>query len=176
MKVKRMQGKHVKRFLKIVTLILFAAACAEEPKEDGPQNNNVTDPASSSAIQALPPGFLDEPPPPPTSDSLVLSGGTLVTQMEIADAIVVVTKGKLIAWGQRGGVAVPNDSIGYDMRAKYIVPGTELDLQQNQLPALQHLQQGAAAKFLIIERFGSPDAKLLGYLSGRELVVETVTD
>ena len=171
-----MKGKRMRIFLTVAAVIFVAAACTETPQDEGAHNGKAAEPAISDAARQLPPGFLDEPPLPPTSDSLVLSGGTLITEAEIADAIVVVSDGKLVAWGKRGEVAVPDDSIGYDMRAKYIVPGTELDMQNNQLPVLAHLRKDAAATFLIIERFGSPEANLLGYLSGSELVVETDSD
>ena len=41
---------------------------------------------------------------------------------EVVDSLVVITDGDLIAWGTRGDVDVPNDSIGFDLRGKWIEP------------------------------------------------------
>ena len=88
----------------------------------------------------MPPGFLDEPPPKPKSNTLVLSGGDLVLDTVIADAVVVIQNGKLLAWGKRGEVDMPNDSIGADMRGKWISPGTPEDL--GSLPNMALMQVG----------------------------------
>ncbi len=78
------------------------------------------------AHAAAPPGFLDEAPAPPTSATVILSGGTLVLAQPIADAVVVITNGEVQAWGKRGAVDVPSDSVGRDMRGKWLLPKGEL--------------------------------------------------
>ena len=100
----------------------------------------------------MPPGFLDEPPPPPTSNTQVLSGGTLVTDATIEDSVVVLTDGKLVAWGERGRVAMPNDSIGFDMRGHWIIPGSWEQVTAGDLPETTSLRSGEIANFLIINR------------------------
>ena len=95
-----------------------------------------------------PPGFTDDPPPPPVSDTVILSGGTLVAAEPISDSLIVITRGRLVNWGQRGSVDVPNDSIGRDMRGKWIMAGHVRDGQPVPDPAL--LQSGAPANLLIL--------------------------
>ena len=73
-----------------------------------------------------PPGFTDAPPAAPTSATTILSGGILLTDTPISDSVVVITNGAVIAWGRRGEVELPNDSIGIDMRGKWIRPATTL--------------------------------------------------
>ena len=97
----------------IVALGLLGCSATEE----------VTDTESESPATAQMPGFLDPAPPGPTSDTTILSGGTIVSGDVIADAVLVVTNGKLVAYGARGNVDIPNDSIGVDMRGKWIAPG-----------------------------------------------------
>lgn len=75
--------------------------------------------------QSMPPGFTDAPPPSPTSNTMVLSGGTLLVDPPVADAVLVITDGKVQAWGQRGQIEMPNDSIGHDMRGKWLQPAAD---------------------------------------------------
>lgn len=82
--------------------------------------NPVATPAPASS-ENLPPSFLDKPPQGPTSDTMILSGGTLITADELFDAVVVVQNGQVIAAGKRGTVPVPADSIGIDASGKFIV-------------------------------------------------------
>ncbi|NKB98105.1 MAG: hypothetical protein GKR90_06375 [Pseudomonadales bacterium] len=101
----------------VVALTLFACSESEEitPASEAPD---------ALPEKPMPPGFLDEPPPPPTSATAILSGGTLLLPDggEIPDSLVVITNGDLVAWGTRGAVDVPNDSIGFDLRGKWIEP------------------------------------------------------
>ena len=115
----------------------------------------------------LPPGFLDDPPPPPVSNTQVLSGGTLVTQATIEDAVVVLTDGKLVAWGKRGVVAMPNDSIGFDMRGHWITPGRWEQVVGGELPAQPALQPGEVVNLLIIKRAPPFEGPEEGDLAGR---------
>lgn len=69
----------------------------------------------------MPPSFMDEPPAPPTSDTIILSGGTLVGLEDLFDAVVVVQENRVIAAGKRGTVPVPPDSVGIDASGKFIV-------------------------------------------------------
>ena len=91
---------------------------------------------TASEEQSLPPGFLDEAPPPPTSATEILGGGTLVLPdgSFVEDSLLIITDGKLVAWGKRGDVDVPNDSVGFDLRGKWIQAaelsaGTAADLK-----------------------------------------------
>ena len=100
----------------------------------------------------MPPGFLDEPPAPPNSTTQVLSGGTLVADSIIEDSVVVLQEGRLIAWGKRGMVDMPNDSVGFDMRGKWIIQGSWEQAAAGALPAAPVLQSGETANLLIITR------------------------
>lgn len=123
-------------------LSLLLTACQGEEVND----------AAVEEERTMPPGFLDEPPPPPTSDNLILSGGTVVIGEErIDDAVVVLSAGELVAWGKRGGVDVPNDSIGHDMRGKWIVAGNRDDLERGELPNPTRWVTGGEAAFLIFD-------------------------
>ena len=116
---------------------------------------------SLAAAQApLPPGFLDEAPPLPTSDTVILSGGTLVLTPAIADAVVVITDGVVQAWGKRGEVDVPSDSVGRDMRGKWLVPKGSL-------------AAGKTAAFTLYD--GPPsagDSRVVGSVDHDAIVVE----
>ncbi len=134
--------------MKILTLCLatllttaLLTGCAEPPPP-------AAEPAPSN--QEMPPGFLDEPPAPPTSSTQVLSGGTLVTDGIIEDSVVVLNDGKLVSWGKRGEVEMPNDSVGFDLRGKWITPGTWEDATTGNLPLNGALQPGDVANFLIL--------------------------
>ncbi len=84
----------------------------------------------SNETNDMPPGFLDEPPPPPTSETSVLSGGTLMLDPPVTDSVLVLHQGTIMAWGKRGEVAMPNDSIGVDMRGKWLYSGTVAELNE----------------------------------------------
>ena len=127
----------------IIGLCLAAVACGQTPPE--------VEAGADAEPVGLPPGFLDEPPPGPTSATTVLSGGTLIIDDVISDAVVVVQNGVLLAWGARGEVDMPNDSVGLDMRGKWIVPGAQDALQANgNLPDLTLWQAGKPANLLIL--------------------------
>ena len=102
----------------------------------GTQDTGTSLASSSTTTPALPPSFTDAPPAPPTSDTYVLSGGQLQLAEPIADSIVVIRDGLLMAWGKRGETAVPNDSIGIDVRGKWLVTSAE-SMQIGQLANLR---------------------------------------
>jgi hypothetical protein len=97
----------------------------------------------------MPPGFLDAAPPAPTSDSLVLSGGTLMLDPPIPDSVLLIRQGQLQAWGRRGEVDVPDDSVGRDMRAKWLLPGI-LD-ESTGTPVAKALALDAPLDLLILD-------------------------
>jgi hypothetical protein len=158
----------------LLALLLLLTACSD------PQPTNVNPPADSTVTKTtmdaapsseqLPPGFTDTPPPPPTSDTLVLSGGTLVLAEPIDDSVVVIQNNTILAWGQRGQVDLPNDSIGMDMRGKWIIPGVPADVTTSSLDSTASLQQGAAASLLVF----SADPLAKGNLA--EVLHAIVTD
>ncbi len=113
--------------LKFFTRTVLLGVCATLLVACG-DNQQTTAPDSPSG--ELPPGFMDEPPPPPVSDTLVLSGGTLVMEKEIPDSVVFIKDGKLLAFGKRGEVDMPNDSIGYDLRGSFIKATSELKVDE----------------------------------------------
>ncbi|MEM1436045.1 MAG: hypothetical protein AAGG11_18465 [Pseudomonadota bacterium] len=83
----------------------------------------------SAAAPDGPPGFLDPAPPMPDSDTLILSGGTLLGAAVaeehpegLFDAVVVVRDGTLIGFGRRGAIDVPADSVGIDTSGQFIEP------------------------------------------------------
>lgn len=127
----------------MTVMLLFA--CGEAPAPNPPGEATQAAPAETAA---MPPGFLDEPPPRPKSNTLVLSGGDLVLDTVTADAVVVIQNGKLLAWGKRGEVEMPNDSIGTDMRGKWITPGVAADIAGTNLPHLELMQAGEPANLL----------------------------
>lgn len=116
MQFKIPQGPH-NRAIIVLFLLLATAACGEPSTPAASDNQSVP---AADTNQTLPPGFTDEPPAPPTSDTLVLSGGVLLADTPITDSVIVISEGVVIAWGRRGEVAMPNDSIGVDMRGKWI--------------------------------------------------------
>ena len=114
----------------IILSLILATACSEPQQTAEPVE----------PVKEMPPSFLDEAPPPPTSNTEILGGGTLVTPdgAFIEDSLIVITDGKLVAWGKRGDVDVPNDSIGHDLRGKWI--------------QAQNLEVGALADLRFSER------------------------
>ena len=65
--------------------------------------------------------------------------------------MVVVQNGRLLAAGMRGAVDMPNDSVGLDMRNRWIVPGRQADLETGNLPNLEQWRMGAPANLLILD-------------------------
>ena len=47
----------------------------------------------------------------------------------MSDYLVVIKKGQVVGWGQRGTIDVPNDSMGVDMRAYWIAPKVGAEFQ-----------------------------------------------
>ena len=94
----------------INTLFLLAAVtfltlgCAPPPSD--PKNS--------------PPSFLDPAPSPPTSETTIWSGINMMTDPPMNDLIVIVNENRVVDWGKRGTLEVPNDSVGMDMRAYWI--------------------------------------------------------
>ena len=101
------------------------------------------------AAEVLPPGYTDAPPPAPTSDTTILSGGTFLLAENIADSVVVISNNTLVAWGPRGMVALPNDSIGMDMRGKWIVAGDPADIENDNLALPSEVASGDPARLLV---------------------------
>ncbi len=130
------------RIVYLLIVTLFVAACGADPVpvEDPPQ----TEPD-------MPPGFLDEPPPGPVSATTVFSGAMLLTTDVKSDAVVVVQNGRLLSSGLRGEVEMPNDSVGLDMRNRWIVPGRQADLETGNLPNLDLWRTGSPANLLILD-------------------------
>ena len=79
----------------------------------------------------MPPSFLDPVPSRPTSDTAIWAGVNLLTDPPINDYLLVIDKGRVVDWGQRGSVDVPNDSMGVDMRAYWISPKAGAQFQQS---------------------------------------------
>ena len=88
--------------------------------------------------------------PGPESATTVFSGGTLVTDELTNDAVVVVRNGLLLSWERRGDVEMPDDSVGMDMRGKWIVPGRQADLETGNLPNLGAWLPGNPANLLVL--------------------------
>ncbi len=118
----------------------------------------------AEATQELPPGYTDAPPPGPTSDTTILSGGTFVLAQSIADSVVVISNNKLMAWGPRGEVELPNDSIGMDMRGKWIVAGVPADIENNSLNLPSNVGSGDPARFLVFNSDPATTEDLSGAL------------
>ncbi|MEM9622053.1 MAG: hypothetical protein AAF993_10420 [Pseudomonadota bacterium] len=137
-----------------LTIVLLLSACGEStPSADA------NTPVSDTAAAALPPGFTDAPPPPPTSSTQILSGGTLLAEPPVADAVVVITNGQLVAWGKRGEVEVPNDSIGFDVRGMWLQAGPAVSLKTGQAANLEIYSTNPA----------SSGAQPKGYVKGAEI-------
>ena len=152
----------------LVITIILASACAD------PVANHAST-AKSVEPESMPAGFLDEAPPPPESDTIVLSGGNLILDGVTTDTAIVLQNGKLIAWGKRGEVDMPNDSIGKDLRGKWITPGTLTDLEAATLPNLAVLKKGAEANMLVFKTgpdlAGATTDDLYGTITNGELQI-----
>ena len=155
--------------LSLMVTISLLNGCTEVGKNQG--SNDVPSTSSTSALDNLPPGFTDEAPPPPTSSTQVLSGGTFENTREavLVDAVIVLTEGNFIAAGTRGNTDMPNDSIGHDMRGKFIVPGHVTD---GQIVIADGLNEGDVASLLILDQsVDHKDAKVLGYFKDGTLTM-----
>ncbi len=155
----------------LLACIVALTACAPE-SGPGPQGPDQTRTAETLSI---PPGFLDDAPPPPTSDTVILSGGTLITDATVPDSVVVIRNGVLRDWGQRGSVNVPNDSVGLNTSGQWIVPGTMEDLHAGSLPNLETWQADTPANLLILDRYPSTDADAVTgrYANGKHLTTHS---
>ena len=144
----------------MLTSTLLLAACG--------QGQTPTSSAESAATQqTLPPGFLDAAPPPPTSDTVVLSGGTLLLDSPLTDSVIVLQGGQVIAYGRRGDVDLPNDSIGRDMRGKWILPGTD----PTKRPSVLTPDQPSDLS-IFDEDPRSADARVTGRVRGQQMEFE----
>lgn len=133
------------RYLLLVLGTAFLTACGgADSTSAAPEAEPVVE-----TVQDLPPGFTDAPPPGPTSDTTILSGGTFVLAQNIADSVVVISDNRLVSWGSRGEVELPNDSIGMDMRGKWIVPGVPADIENNNLTLPSEVASGDLARLLV---------------------------
>jgi imidazolonepropionase-like amidohydrolase len=64
--------------------------------------------------------------PPPAERAVVISGATLVDgtgRPPVADAIVVVEGGRIVAAGPRAKVAIPRNARVVDAKGKWVIPG-----------------------------------------------------
>ena len=123
----------------------------------------VSEQVSAQAESELPPGFLDEAPPGPESDTLVLSGGMLMSTPPIADSVVVITQGKVVSWGARGETDMPDDSIGHDMRGKWLLPKVSL-------------KTGETANIDIYSEFPKDPNNIVGQVRGTSLNLPPAED
>ena len=140
----------------ILILAFSLIACA--PAEEATTLETETAPTPDTLTAEMP-GFLDPAPPGPTSDTTVLSGGTIVAGEVINDAVLVLTNGKLVAYGARGSVDIPNDSIGVDMRGKWIAPGVanaDGSLTLNEMPSIQPSVEAGADQMAAFLIFSAP--------------------
>ena len=87
-----------------VNLIVLVSGCSQSKNETA----------------NMPPSFLDPAPSRPSSETAIWAGVNLLTNPPINDYLLVIEKGRVVGWGQRGSVDVPNDSMGVDMRAYWI--------------------------------------------------------
>ena len=98
-----------------VNLIVLGSGCSQSKNETA----------------SMPPSFLDPAPSRPTSDTAIWAGVNLLTDPPINDYLLVIDQGRVVGWGQRGTVDVPNDSMGVDMRAYWISPKAGAKFQQS---------------------------------------------
>ena len=148
----------------ISALVFLTVACAEPPPAANGSNAQSSAAQENPVDKPMPAGFLDAPPAPPTSNTVVLSGGNLVLDDVSTDTAIVISNGRLITWGRRGDVDMPNDSIGHDMRGKWLTPGSIADLEAGSLPNLEALRPNELANMLVFNT--GPD---LSEVSGDDL-------
>ena len=104
-----------------VNLIVLGSSCSPSKNETG----------------NMPPSFLDPAPSRPTSDTSIWAGVNLLTDPPIKDYLLVIDKGRVVGWGQRGTVDVPNESMGVDMRAYWISPKAGAQFQHSSAGKIQ---------------------------------------
>jgi hypothetical protein len=165
--------ERVRQNIYLVIILGLASACSD-PTMSQESTHKSAEPKS------MPAGFLDEAPPPPVSDTIVLSGGNLILDQVTTDTAIVLHQGKLIAWGKRGEVDMPNDSVGRDLRGKWITPGTLSDLEASTLPNLSELKIGAEANMLMFKTgpdlAGATGDDLHGMITNGELQIFEESD
>ena len=155
-------------------IVIISAGCGQSD-ETVSANNSVSKPqAAQESERPLPPGgFLDDDTPAPQSDTVILSGGVFIRDgEELTDSVVVITGDKLVAWGKRGTVDIPNDSLGYDMTRKWIIAGQQT--QDGSLKLMPPIEAGAEANLLLFKEPPSPASSLsalAGYFSQGTLTV-----
>ncbi len=132
------------RYLLLMIGVMLLTACgSSDPTTEAAETELPVE-----AAEVLPPGYTDAPPPGPTSDTTILSGGTFLLAENIADSVVVISNNTLVAWGPRGMVELPNDSIGMDMRGKWIVAGDPADIENGNLVLPSNVASGDPARLL----------------------------
>ena len=104
-----------------VNLIVLVSGCSQSKNETA----------------NMPPSFLDPAPSRPTSETAIWAGVNLLTDPPINDYLLVIEKGRVVGWGQRGTVDVPNDSMGVDMRAYWISPKAGAQFQKSSAGKIQ---------------------------------------
>ena len=137
----------MKTMFSLLSLSLLLLACSDSTPPREPQT------LAPGVNTPPPPGFTDAPPPAPVSDTVILSGGILLTEPPITDSAIVITEGVVTGWGRRGEMDIPNDSIGRDVRGLWIrathtlVSGAIADLQvYDQFPANPTIQAVGSVK------------------------------
>ena len=145
-----------------ICVVLSLAACGGSDAPAPTPEASVPTPEAVSNSESMPPGFTDAPPPPPSSNTLVLSGGVLLLDTPITDSVVVITDGKILAWGRRGEVDMPNDSIGLDMRGKWLRAASSLNSGS--------LTSGQTADFQAFDQFPADQTIVpIGTVVGQEV-------
>ncbi|OUX41021.1 MAG: hypothetical protein CBE21_06195 [Proteobacteria bacterium TMED261] len=96
--------KIINTLFRLAAVTFLTLGCA--PPQSDPKNS--------------PPSFLDPAPSPPTSETTIWSGINMMTDPPMNDLIVIVNENRVVDWGKRGTLEVPNDSVGMDMRAYWI--------------------------------------------------------
>ena len=104
-----------------INLIFWGSGCSPSKNETG----------------SMPPSFLDPAPSRPTSNTAIWAGVNLLTDPPINDYLLVIDKGRVVGWGQRGTVDVPNESMGVDMRAYWISPKAGAQFQYSSTGKIQ---------------------------------------
>lgn len=106
-------------------LLALAAGCdGSAAPAAAPESAIATADSAPAGAKTMPPSFLDQAPSGPVSDTMILSGGTLLGDPDLFDAVIVLKNGTVIAAGKRGEVPVPQDSIGIDASGRFIAPTT----------------------------------------------------